>query len=92
MARRMRRALATGAWFWSTLAGVLSRRCPGKMNVNKMMKKISSYFPKHKKSDLEKKYEILEKLGTYVARTRRDVWAPSSGWNADAAASLRRWA
>jgi len=38
------------------------------MNVNKMMKKISSYFPKHKKSDLEKKYEILEKLGTYVAR------------------------
>ena len=34
--------------------------------MNKVIKKISSYFPKHKRSDLEKKYEILEKLGTYV--------------------------
>jgi len=29
-----------------------------------VVKKISSYFPKHKKSDLEKKYDVGKVLGT----------------------------
>jgi hypothetical protein len=38
-----------------------------RVKMKKVINKLSSYFPRHKRSDLEKKYEVLEKLGTYVA-------------------------
>ena len=31
-----------------------------------MLKKLSNYFPKHKKSDLEKKYKVGKTLGSYA--------------------------